>query len=124
MINYQRYIVGGSDNNFQFFLVKEFMKTLGHCNQRNSVFPHRILILFSETLLILSHSGLHEDTSRIRILILLAESSQSIRLELLKVHFKYQVFITNVPAVTPRKILAACFLGQPGLALVHLALEP
>ena len=35
MINYQKYLEEESENNFQFFLIQEFMKTLGHCDQRH-----------------------------------------------------------------------------------------
>lgn len=45
------YIVGGSDN-FQFFLMKEFMKALSHCNQSVPV-----LILFSKILMIFLHAS-------------------------------------------------------------------
>lgn len=45
------YTIGGSAN-FQFFLMKEFMKALGHCYQSLPV-----LILFSKTLMIFLHAS-------------------------------------------------------------------
>ena len=105
-----------SDNNFQFFLIQEFMKTLGHCDQRHrflssldSVFQDSVIFFMHQTTLVIEQ--MHEDVSCVRIRILLAENSQSVCLELFNVDFKCQVFTTNrsCPTVTSGK--TGCLLS-------------
>jgi len=61
-----------------------------------------------------------EDVSCVRILILLAENSQSVCLELFNVDFKCQVFTTkrSCPHSYIRKDWLPAFLFKLGLALV------